>query len=196
MQLNDRNITELTEALYYFKIDELKNICVRYQLPTQGTKLVLIERIGVFITTGKVIAQKVIPSISRAKQDDCRVLESHALMLYGLYKNDAQTRAFFKKLIGEYFHFTAFGIDWLNERWMMGNPPTYAEFALFWQQEYMFRQKSKVAPKKEWTYINFVQQFLAKNPAASKEQVTRAWKTERQLYTDKVEKLLKNKIIL
>ena len=43
-------------------------------------------------------------------------LQPKTKILIGAYKNDLATRLFFKELIGDHFHFTTFGIDWINER--------------------------------------------------------------------------------
>ena len=110
----------------------------------------------------------------------CNLLDKETLMLKGAYKNDLKTRLFFKQLIGEYFHFTAFGIDWLNDRWMEGKPPTYQEFAEMWHKEYEKRKKTPVPPKEEWAYINFVQNSLSISPTASQESINHAWECERQ----------------
>ena len=101
-------------------------------------------------------------------------------MLKGNYKNDLKTRLFFKKIIGEHFHFTAFGIDWLNERWMLGNPPTYQEFADMWEDEYRKRQKTPASAKEEWAYIRFVQGYLIHSPESSRDALNTAWENERQ----------------
>ncbi len=189
--LNAHELNDLHEALYYMKINELKGLCATYSLPIKGNKVALINRITVFIETGKVVHLQEIPSISKANKNRIDYsLELDALMLYGAYKNDAKTRSFFKTVFGNHFHFTAFGIDWLNERWISGNPPTYREFALFWQQEYLNRKQTKVVPKKEWAYINFTQQFLIHNPAASKKEIITAWEKERMQYVYKIKNLL------
>jgi hypothetical protein len=85
------------------------------------------------------------------------------------------TRNFFKKLIGPHFHFTAFGIDWLNERWLDGNPPTYKEFADYWIQETAKRKIKKEKPKQEWAYINFLQQAQKDFPNDSKSTLLSKW---------------------
>lgn len=97
-------------------------------------------------------------------------------MLYGSYKNDAATRAFLKKIIGPHFHFTAFGIDWLNERWLNGNPPTYQEFADYWIAQTERRKEVPVKPKDEWRYINFLQQMQKEEPSLSKTELMKEWK--------------------
>lgn len=83
-------------------------------------------------------------------------------------------------MIGSHFHFTAFGIDWINEKWMEGNPPPYQEFADMWVKETKRRKHSPVAPKAEWAYINFVQSYSQKAPNTSKSDVNQAWKIARQ----------------
>ncbi|KAF3362377.1 hypothetical protein PHSC3_001071 [Chlamydiales bacterium STE3] len=117
---------------------------------------------------------------SCSKRGKTYSLGENELILKGAYENDLKTRLFFKRLIDKHFHFTAFGIDWLNERWREGKPPTYQEFAKMWQEEDQKRKEMPVAPKEEWAYINFVQNFLLNSPAAKRESVNDAWGYERQ----------------
>jgi len=166
----------LHEALYFMKMMELKNACKILSLPDSGKKIEIIERIMTFIKTGKITENSTIPGQSLAKNYPQQVLKSTALMLYGDYKNDAKTREFFKSLIGQHFHFTAFGIDWLNERWMQGRPPTYQEFADFWNREMAKRKDKKVKSKEEWAYIRFLQNMKKIMPHASKNYLIQSWK--------------------
>ena len=172
--------TQLFQALYFLKMAELKDLCLQLHLPAKGAKGELIDRIKHYITTGSILPTAEIPEISKAQKNHIYPLKPNTLMLIGSYKNDAKTRAFFKTLIGSHFHFTAFGIDWLNERWKQGKPPAYQEFADMWQHEYEERKLSKPAPKKEWAYITFVQQYLEQHPNASKTEIMDAWNTIRE----------------
>jgi hypothetical protein len=79
-----------------------------------------------------------------------------------------------KTLIGPHFHYTAFGIDWLNDRWMMGNPPTYQEFATYWIVENERRKKHTEDPKKEWRFINFMQEMQMTHPMTSRNDMMAA----------------------
>lgn len=106
-------------------------------------------------------------------------------MLKGSYKNDYATRSFFKALIGSHFHFTAYGIDWLQERWEQGKPPTYREFANMWQSQWQWRKQQKVDPKEEWAYLNFCQQFMKKYPHSSRSQMMKEWKEKREAQVTK-----------
>ena len=168
----------LSEALHFAKMAQLQEMCALLYLPDAGKKGELIERIMTFIRTGTILQSPRIPDRSRAKSHPQQALQPNALVLYGSYKNDAKTRAFFKNLIGPHFHFTAFGVDWLNDRWMKGKPPTYQEFANHWIAETARRKKSPADPKQEWRYIRFLQEMNATHPNASSRAIMDAWKKE------------------
>lgn len=166
---------ELKTCLLYLHVEELREIADRLALSVKGNKGALIQRILHFRQTGERLIVPKFPAVSCAKKGGVYPLKEEGLMLKGAYKNDLKTRLFFQQLIGANFHFTAFGIDWLNERWMAGNPPTYREFATMWQEEYARRKRMPAAPKEEWAYINFVK----KNPGTDRESLLRAWEAER-----------------
>ena len=84
-----------------------------------------------------------------------------------------------------------YGLDWLHERWMEGNPPTYQEFATMWQTEHVRRKQHPGAPKEEWAYINFVQNLKQTRPSASREAVLIAWDQERARQKQRAAELLK-----
>lgn len=174
------DFTSLRKSLLYLHVEELRSLACRLSLVEQGNKITLINRIIHFLETGVRLKAPSFPKASCAEKGKVYRIEPNAVMLKGAYKNDLQTRLFFKQLIGEHFHFTAFGIDWLNERWMEGNPPTYQEFAQMWKVEYAKREKNPAAPKEEWAYINFVQDYLKQAPNSPREQVHAAWEQERQ----------------
>lgn len=116
---------------------ELQNYEVKIKnLSTKGSKPQLIKKIFYFFETGKKLEEQKIPLISKIQKGAVPSLHPNSLMLHGAYKNDLKTRLFFKKIIGEHFHFTAFGIDWLKRRWLEGRPPTYQEFAEMWAFEF------------------------------------------------------------
>jgi hypothetical protein len=174
--LTKQEQTTLNDAMHFMKMAELQDGCRILGLPDSGKKTELIEKILVFIHSGKVMSLPTIPALSRAKNYPPQPLRANSLMLYGSYKNDLQTRAFFKTLVGPQFHYTAFGIDWLNERWMEGKPPTYQEFADYWTAESARRKKHPEDPKKEWRYIRFVQEMQLVHPDASRNEIMESWK--------------------
>lgn len=170
----------LKESLMFLHVCELKDVAIRLCLSNKGNKMIIIMRILHFLETGQKLTLPKFPEKSCAKRGSYYSLGQNEFMLKGAYRNDLKTRKFFKQLIGDHFHFTAFGIDWLNERWMEGNPPTYNEFAVMWQEEYQKRKNMPVVPKEEWAYINFVQKYLVNFPNAAKELINHVWECERQ----------------
>lgn len=169
---------------------ELKDICLKLNISDKGKKGPIIARILYFVEIGKVIMEPKIPEISKAKRGHVYPLSPDGLILKGAYKNDLKTREFFKKLVGRHFHFTAFGIDWVNDRWLEGKPPTYQEFAAMWQTEYEKDKQAKRPPKEEWAYINFTQRFIVSHPDAPRAEIMGAWEMERQRQKEMVNKIL------
>lgn len=180
----------LFEALYYMNMQEIKDLCKIYDLPCQDKKGIIIDRIKHFMQTGEVLPKKKVPPISFAKKDVTYPLKPNTLILKGAYRNNLKTRKFFQTLIGELFHFTAFGQDWILDRWQRGKPPTYIEFAKYWQQQYVHRKKSVAKPKQEWAYLSFMQRFQKNQPLASKVQATVAWEKTRAEKVAKVRSIL------
>lgn len=170
----------LIDALHYLKMPELKRACHLFQLPLGGKKGALIDCISRFIASGRITKAPEFPRKSLAEYHPKQPLKKESLMLFGGFKNNEITRNFFKKLIGPQFHFTAFGVDWLAKRWHAGNPPTYQEYADFWQAETARRKSKKATPKKEWRFIGFLQEMHEKNPELSKQQLQKEWKKIQQ----------------
>jgi Domain of unknown function (DUF6434) len=191
-QLSEIEITQLREALSHLHIKELKTHLEKLNLSTQAfNKHELIERLMHYIKTGQELPPLEIPPAARAVRGAQYPLASHTRMLFGSYKNDLATRNFFKHLIGNHFHFTAQGIDWLREQWLQETPPTYADFAREWQSEYERNKTQKRPAKQEWAYIRFVQEYMHHHPQASKTEVTSAWNLQRQQYARIINTALK-----
>lgn len=189
--LTEQEQSVLHDALHYMKMAELKKACQILSFSDKGKKAELIKRIMAFIQTGIVETLPKIPAQSCAKNYPIQPLDPSSLMLYGGYKNDLETRDFFKKLIGSHFHFTAFGIDWLNERWLQGNTPTYQEFADYWIQESARRKREKPKPKDEWMFIRFMQHMEKVEPQALKDDLMHAWKERQAKKAQEAYQLLK-----
>lgn len=187
------NSSDLKQHLLYLHMQELRDLCEKYALPNKGKKQALIARVVHFVETGEIITEPKLPAISKAKKGVDYPLKPHTLILKGSYKNDLKTRLFFKELIGEYFHFTAFGQDWIYERWLEGKPPTYQEFAEMWKVEYAKRKKWGTTPKEEWAYINFTQKFMGEHPNAYRARLLKAWEAERIKHKESALKLLAEK---
>ena len=180
------NIKKLSDTLHYLNIKELKDLCTKYNLPTNIPapllkKPCLIQAIINYVQTGKVtLFKNLLPLISRTKVK-LQELDPQTKILFGTYKNDLKTRLFMQKLIGSHFHFTVYGHDWIKERWMEGNPPTYQEFANFWQEQYLYRKSHNNSPlKQEWAYLNFLRMYTQQHPNVSKHEKLIAWEKIRK----------------
>jgi len=173
-------LKNLRNSLMFLHVNELRDLAAELELVDKGNKKTIVLRICHFFQTGKKLAMPKFPQMSCTERGKTYPLDVDGLMLKGAYKNDLKTRLFFKSLIGNHFHFTAFGIDWLNDRWMDGRPPTYGEFAKMWGDEYKKRKETPVSPKEEWAYINFVREFLVQSPDASHSTIIQSWKAERE----------------
>jgi hypothetical protein len=193
--LNANEIKELKQAIYYLNMGELKKACDTLKLPNNGTKGEIIHRIATYIETGQIVGTLPLPDISKAKKGMSYPLSPNTFILHGNYKNDLKTRNFMKSLIGEHFHFTAYGIDWIKDAWVNANPPTYAEFAKFWQEEHTLRKSKKAEPKQEWAYLSYIQAYLQHNPQAKKKQILENWEKERKLNVNKVQEILKKYVV-
>ena len=189
--MTTNSIKKLEELMYYMNMTELRQACKQLKLPHTGLKALLISRIMTFIETGKIVTVPPIPEISKAKKGHQYPLAPQTKILLGSYKNDLKTRIFMKSLVGNHFHFTAFGQDWMKQRWQEGNPPTYAEFARFWQAEHE-RRKNKQSPlKQEWALLNFMRRYQEEHPNAGQKEMMRDWKKERATKAHEAMTLLK-----
>lgn len=192
--LSRKEQIDLKEALSHLHVHELEQQLELLHLSTKGfNKKELIDRLMHYVCTGKELPPLEIPAASKATPGKVYPLAPDTLILHGAYKNDAQTRDFFKSLIGEHFHFTTYGIDWLRERWLEEDPPTYAEFAEYWQDDYEDRTLNKRAPKQEWAYNRFTQEFMKANPKTSKAEFLAAWEEKRKQYVELVRATFHNK---
>ena len=174
------------------RIPELRDTCKELKLPFSGIKGDLIQRVIHFLKTGIIVNPEPIPDVSKARKGIDYPLLPETRILYGNYRNDFATRVFMKTLVGNHFHFTASGIDWIKERWRAGNPPSYREFADFWQQQYLANKQKRPPPKEEWAFIKFTQAYLTKKPAASHEELIGAWKQEQRYQVRKAQQIIQS----
>jgi hypothetical protein len=198
MQLIDaEQVTHLDESMLYLNISELNKITKHFKLPNLKRKNDLIENIITFVTTGTVSIQRPAQIKKPKNYVQHAELTPQTQMVQGIYKNGTKEREFLEKLIGNHFHFTVFGLEWLAEQWENDISPTYQEFADMWVREYMlYKSGMKQYHKQEWQYINFVKNFIAENPNATQKNILSEWKKHRLLHKERVLQILniQNKI--
>ena len=188
--LTSEQLQQLEESLYFLHVKELKNILNDLNLSKKTGKVEIINAILLFIKRGKMPKKLSYPSISCARKGEHFPLCLDTLIKYGSYKNDLRTRLFLRSCIGEHFHFTVFGHDWIKEQWKKGEPPTYKEFCDYWQKQYEKNKVQKPEPKKEWRFIRFTQEILKRDPFLTSDQIRFAWMKERMKNVKIVELLI------
>ncbi len=180
--LSSQERDALFESFYVLTMGQLRTVCKYFGLIDTGKKVFLIESLKQYLLTGVELQPQAFPAGSCAQKGEKAELSRDALILFGRYKNDLKTRLFMKKLVGDRFHFTAAGNDWMHERWAQGKPPTYGEFAVWWQTEGQLQRPLK----KEWAFLNFVGQ----RSDLSRTEVMRLWKQHQVQTYMQVQKVL------
>lgn len=115
---------QLKKAILFLHVKELISLAKSLGIDPEKSKLKIINQILEFTQTGKANNATALPNVSLAKKNVKYPLSLETKILKGSYKNNLETRHFLQAKIGKHFHFTAFGIDWINARWEAGNPPT------------------------------------------------------------------------
>ena len=174
----------MRNSLLFLIMSELRDICIKLNINSKGTKQALINNICYFKEHNK--EAKPITPIASVKNTAQQYITAENFMIKGIYKNSKCARLFFQKIIGEKFHFTAFGIDWLNDRCAANNSPTYKEFSDMWIEQINIKRQ----PKEEWQYIIYVQNFLINKPNATRDELLNGWQNERMKHKQIIEDLL------
>ncbi len=186
----------LAYSLCYLHMTELKEMCRQLHISLAGDKNECIERIVKYVRVEVEASAAPLPAISVAQRNMAYPLDPSTRIVSGGFKNDEPTRLFLQKLIGPHFRFTGFGQQWIKGRWYAGNPPTYHEFAVFWQRGYLAEQEKKASPNKEWAYLNFVKKYHKKNPGAEPQLLAQEWQKYRAGHRQKALDLLNTHLSL
>lgn len=189
-KLSPSELAELAQALNFQKMDELKWSCEQLQVSARGKKGEIIERIIHFAKTGSRQAPNTLPNTVTADPNKSYPIGINEPILAGAYKNNTQTRLFFKNEVGPHFHFTAFGQEWIRQQWQKGTAPTYGQFAAFWQTEYSARKHAEKKPRAEWAYLNFMQKYQKEHQTSSRKEMAATWKEAQRSYSERAKELI------
>ncbi|MEL6224163.1 MAG: SAP domain-containing protein [Cyanobacteria bacterium J06627_8] len=188
--MNEANACQLAESIYYLKLDELRLICQSLSLPERGAKGMLVKRV---LNAVGVVSEDVraISAGREIKFPGYRgPLKPEQYILPGHYTNGSRMRTKLKTLIGEHFHFTNYGMEWIRERWRTKQYPTFEEFATFWQQEYERRQSGgEFESLATNARVRFFRALEGKG--LTRNQLEAAWQAERLRHVKLVSSILK-----
>jgi hypothetical protein len=155
--------------------------CRQHGLATSGQKLDVVARIEAFLETGRCDVRE---RSARARGRSAVTMRCGPITLDTVvgddFKCDAETRAFFKSVIGEHFHFTAHLQQFRREQQLKSVRLTYGDLVREWMAEHERRKdpnyKSRIA--RSWEYNQFVRDFMAdkpRNEGLSISDAARAW---------------------
>ncbi len=163
---------------YYWYLQELVAFARAHEIPASGPKDELLRRIDLFLRTGRRPKTRAASAPRRgAKRPGPLTVRT---VVGDDFRCDAGTRAFFKSVIGEHFHFTAHLQQFRRERIGRGERLTYGDLAREWIAEHERRKDKnyKSELSRSWEYITFVRAFFAdkrRNAGRSMGDAAKAW---------------------
>ncbi|MFP7494825.1 DUF6434 domain-containing protein [Terribacillus saccharophilus] len=169
-------LTRMTKAEdfldYYWLKEELVQFCRVNELPVSGSKMEITARIESFLRNGTIEKPKQKQSRRRKKTAD---VLSRSTIITEEHRCSQHVRAFFKKEIGEHFHFSTYIQNYFREN--IGK--TYEDAIAAWHEEEIRKKdpayKKDIAPQFE--YNRFIHNFFS-NPAnigKTRSQAIDAW---------------------
>ncbi|MFS0560080.1 DUF6434 domain-containing protein [Terribacillus sp. 179-K 1B1 HS] len=169
-------LTRMTKADdfldYYWLKEELVQFCRENGLPVSGSKMEITARIESFLREG--IVEKPKQKQSRKRKKTAKPL-SRTTIITENHRCSQNVREFFKKEIGEHFHFSTYIQNYFREN--VGK--TYEDAIIAWHEEEARKQdpayKKDIAPQFE--YNRFIRKFFAdpKNKGKTRSQAIEAW---------------------
>ena len=146
---------------YYWYLDELVEFCRSHGLSTRGPKLDLVGRIESFLDTGTVEAAPPRRRTGRTPPPREGPL-TLSTPVTERFQCDAETRAFFKSVIGDHFHFTAHLPRFRREALKDGRSLTYGDLVQEWLDDRERRKDPDYEPyiAPTWEYNRFVRDYM------------------------------------
>ncbi|MFP7168758.1 DUF6434 domain-containing protein [Terribacillus sp. 7520-G] len=169
-------LTRMTKADdfldYYWLKEELVQFCRENGLPASGSKMEITARIESFLRDGSM--EKPTQKQSRKRKKTAEPL-SRSTIITEDHRCSQDVRAFFKKEIGEHFHFSTYIQSYFRDN--VGK--TYEDAIRAWHEEEIRKQgpayKKDIAPPFE--YNRFIRKFFSDpaNKDKSCAQAVKAW---------------------
>ena len=166
---------------YYWYLSELAAFCRSHGLEASGHKQELVARIEHFLRTGRRPPQSKAPASTGLKTGE-QLSQPITLdtPVTAAYRCNAETRAFFKSVIGPHFRFTARMQQYRRQKQRGGIPLTYGDLAREWRREAERRGDPayRAAIAGAWQYNQFVRDFMtdkARNAGKGMAGAAQAW---------------------
>jgi Domain of unknown function (DUF6434)/SAP domain-containing new25 len=166
---NDKIDSINLRSAYWMK-EDLIAFCRQSGLSTSGSKSELLDRIEVFIKSGKKEKSK--NAKKKPKPSNDMELSLDSIILED-YSNDENHRAFFIRQIGERFKFNVLFMNWMKAN---KGKKRYREAVDEWlriEQEKKSGRKLEIQPQFE--YNQYTRDFFKDNPNQSRENCIKCW---------------------
>lgn len=158
------------KAFYWLKT-ELVEMCRSRGLLTYGSKYELVERIGAYFRNSRRenTPQKKKPLLKQ-KDSELPILKS---TLVKNYKNDAKTRAFFVKHIGNNFKFNVYLRQFRNSNNIIPSL-TYGDLITGWLLYEAKKSSADIIPR-QFEYNQFIKDYFLHETDSTLEKAIKAW---------------------
>jgi hypothetical protein len=162
---------------FYWDKKELIAFCKSKELPVQGEKIELSNRIQYFLATGRIDSPPL--QIKRLGKWDSEQHITRSTPVVN-YKNDAKTKSFFVDAIGSNFHFNAY-LRQFSKLPNMNCSLNYGDLVEGWLKFELDKQSLKQKPplEKQFQFNQFQRDFYAAEKGKNQQQMIDAWKIVR-----------------
>ena len=174
-ELNDKiSIIDFND--FYWLKKDLVAFCKSKRISTTGGKQELIERIIIYLQTGKIIGTSP-KEKTKSKFDWNNADITHNTEITDNYKNTENVRAFMKREIGTHFHFNTEFMKWTKQN--IGK--TMNEAINEWKQRYELGKNKNYQTKisSQFEYNAYIRAFLADNKDKKLTDAIKYWKLKR-----------------
>lgn len=170
-QLKPKQISSLDDLVnFYWLKSELIKTCKIHGLAAYGAKLELINRICIFFKTGdKVLPRK---NLNSAQRDGVNRIEKDTLVRN--YRNDASTRDFFVRYLGDSFKFNAYLRQFKGSDNVLSGL-TYGDLLAGYLSFECKKTSSDDIPK-QFEYNQFIKDYFHHEAKGTLKKAVEAWK--------------------
>ena len=175
-----KNLSKSDFLDFYWLKEELVEFCRHNGINASGGKIEISQRIALFLETGEVIKKSGGSKPKKSSRFDWNnEILSMETILTDSYKNGENVRAFFKREIGNSFHFTVTFMDWIKQNYGKTLSDAVEEWNRIEQLKKDPTFKTEIAPQFE--YNQYMRAFLKDNPTLSAKDAMHYWKLKRNL---------------
>ena len=168
---------------FYWLKEELVTFCREIGINSSGGKIDIANKIEVYLRTGK-IERKRTSKIGKTKKGIQKIPENINDAIPDNYTSSQLFREYFKSIIGQHFHFTAYMAKYIKDHPGI----TFKEYADEWCAEYERRKNKNYQPKimKSCEYNQYMRDFFKDNPDRTRADAIKYWKINKSLRGDNI----------